>query len=52
MTTPDYVEKDLNDTPPIGVEKGSAFDWEHDIVGWENGKAFAMPEPTYRDIMR
>lgn len=50
MTTPrSYVEKELNDEPPLGSELGSAFRPDDMFGGYEDGKVFQWPDPTFRD---
>lgn len=50
MTSPrDYVEKELNDEPPIGSELGSSFRWDDLFGGYEDGKLLAVPNATARD---
>lgn len=50
MTSPrSYVEKELNDEPPLGNELGSSFRWEDTFSGYEDGKVFAYPDPAFRD---
>ena len=50
MTSPrSYVEKELNDEPPLGSELGSSFRWDDTFSGYENGKVFAVPDPTTGD---
>lgn len=50
MTTPrSYVEKELNDEPPLGSEMGSSFRWNDVFGGFEGGKVFAVPEGDYND---
>lgn len=50
MTSPrSYVEKELNDDPPLGSELGSAFRPDDLFGGYEDGKVFTYPDPTFRD---
>lgn len=50
MTSPKpYVERELNDEPPLGSELGSSFRWNDMFGGYDNGKVFATPDPSVRD---
>lgn len=50
MTQPaSYIERELNDEPPLGEELGSAFSWDDVFGGWDDGKVFAVPDPEYKD---
>lgn len=50
MTTPrDYVEKELNDEPPLGSELGSSFRFDDLFGGYEDGKVLAVPDPQFTD---
>lgn len=50
MTTPrSFVEKELNDEPPLGRELGSSFRWEDTFSGFEDGKVFTYPDPSFQD---
>lgn len=50
MTTPrSYIEKELNDEPPLGSELGSSFTWDDVFGGFEDGKVFHVNEPEHQD---
>jgi hypothetical protein len=50
VTTPrDYVEKELNEDPPLGRELGSSFRFDDLFGGYEDGKVLAVPDPQFTD---